>query len=180
MFSLDNDDEEYTDHENSQHEATGKFSDEQKQVFVQVHQQEEADDSSDIKSPLTGGFASVKLNTESEKNISNDLSAKLSNQNATSRAKIDKTSEEDVDEDYEDDDYEDDNQYEEDDGFDEDSSSQLEVSKKALAKPSMGQKNDSSSEQFQTSTQKALIGKSTGMIINEESRGSGGVEKTEK
>ena len=69
-----------------------------------------------------GGFASVKLNTESDKNISNDLSAKDFAKAASSvnhytpdRAQIEASQskeqdeEDDEEEDYEDDDYEEDN-----------------------------------------------------------------------
>ena len=73
---------------------------------------------------MGGGFGAVKLNTESDKNISNDLSAKdfakaasSINQYTPDKARIeaseskeqDGEDEDDEDEDYEDDDYEEDN-----------------------------------------------------------------------
>ena len=68
--------------ESGSKETSQKPSTEQeKNVFEQVRQQEaKEEDSSDLKSPMnakvTGAFGGVKLNTESEKNISNDLSGK--------------------------------------------------------------------------------------------------------
>ena len=98
-----------------------------------------------MNAKVTGAFGGVKLNTESGKNISNDLSAKglssVSNKpsaqySSPEKAQIQTSSKEDDDDDYEDD-YEEDNQYEDDDGFDEESSSQPETAKPAvtLAKP---------------------------------------------
>ena len=98
-----------------------------------------------MNAKVTGAFGGVKLNTESEKNISNDLSGKgfssvsVSNKPSAQYSSPEKaqiqTSEKEDDDDYEDD-YEEDNQYEDDDGFDEESSSQTETAKPApLAKP---------------------------------------------
>ena len=147
----EDDGDEYTMGSASKETSQKPSTDQEQNVFVQVRQQEatEEEDSSDVKSPLnakiTGAFGGVKLNTESEKNISNGLtnnslsqvSKKPSAQySSPEKAQVQTSEKEDEDDDYEDDDYEEDNQYEDDDGFDEESSSQPETAKPApLAKP---------------------------------------------